>query len=79
MAVTNADIKQALGRKYDPEAVDSLHNNHRGLAKVYQGTHQAVGKLPTQSDGQMLILKQLNLNTPKQSIISKLRGKFNDK
>lgn len=76
MAVTDSDIKQALGREYDPAATYSLHDNHGGLAKIYLGTHQAVGKLQTSGDGQMLILKQLPTNTPKQSLISKLRGKF---
>ena len=78
MAVTDKDLKRILGRKFDPSATYSVHDKPGGLAKLHTGTYKAVGKIQTSGDGDMVILQELPSGKPKQSVLSKLRGAFND-
>ena len=76
MPITDEDIKQAVGKGFDPEAVYLIQDLHGAMAKAVAGTHKLICKLQTKSDGEMVIVQELPKDKPKQSIVSKLRGAF---
>ena len=75
MAITDEDIKRAVGKGYDPTATYIIVTPQDALAKLNSGAYKAAGALPTTYDGDMVILRQQQVST-NQSLISRLRGAF---
>ena len=74
MAITDEDIKRAVGKKYEPTLIYTLHTPQGAMGRVNSGNHKIVGKISTDADGDIIILQQVS--PVKQSLISKLRGAF---
>jgi hypothetical protein len=76
MPITDEDIKRLVGKEYDPTATYTVQDMHGAMARAVTGTHALVCKIQTKSDGEMVIVRKLDSNKPKQTIMSKLRGAF---